>query len=64
MNVSKLEDKTYLGDGVYAGNDGWHVWVWASDGYVVTAGPVAFCPETLASLVEYNRRIRGITSRV
>lgn len=63
-NCHLLEDRTYLGDGVYAGNDGYQVWVWASDGSNVTSGPVALEGEVMEALVNYNRRIRGITSRV
>lgn len=62
--TKSLDDPQFLGDGLYCGNDGWLVWVWTSDGLSVTAGPLAFEPETLAALVDYNRRIRGITSRV
>lgn len=64
VDTKTLADKEYLGDGVYAGNDGWNVWVWASDGVEVTYGPVAFEPGTLEALIRYNRRIRGITSVV
>lgn len=28
----ELHDKRYLGDGVYAGFDGYHIWIWTSDG--------------------------------
>ena len=64
VDVKKLEDKQYLGDGLYCGNDGWSIWVWSSDGENLTHRPVALEPETLEALVQYNRRIRGITSRV
>lgn len=26
--IDSLKDKRYLGDGVYAGTDGYHVWIW------------------------------------
>lgn len=48
------DNKTYLGDGVYASFDGYQVWIWTSN------GRIALEPETLQSLVEFNARQREV----
>lgn len=46
-------DEIYLGDGVYAENDGWHIWIWTSDG-VQSSQKIALEPKVLDSLVKYR----------
>jgi hypothetical protein len=46
----------YLGDGVYAGFDGYHIWVWAErEG---REHRIAFEAETLASLAKYTADLK------
>jgi hypothetical protein len=51
-----LKLKRYLGDGVYAGFDGYHIWVWVERGGSTHA--VAFKAETLASLAKYTADLK------
>lgn len=53
VNVSELRDPTYLGDGVYAGHDGYQVWVHTQQGHCI-----ALEPGVLAALLAYDKRIR------
>lgn len=50
--MSKLEDRAYLGDGVYAKFDGFHIWLWTLSG-----DRVALEPEVLTALDTYRRWI-------
>jgi hypothetical protein len=51
-----LKLKRYLGDGVYAGFDGYQIWVWAErDG---SEHAVAFEAEVLASLAAYTADLK------
>ena len=51
-----LKLQRYLGDGVYAGFDGYQIWVWAErEGREHT---VAFEAETLASLARYTADLK------
>ena len=51
-----MEDQIYLGDGVYAGQDGYHIWVWTSDG-INNGKPIALEPQVLDSLFAYRARL-------
>ena len=56
MIESELKLKRYLGDGVYAGFDGYQIWVWAArDG---REHAIAFEAETLASLAKYTADLK------
>lgn len=35
-NEQALKNKDYLGDGVYVGHDGYHIWIYTSNGIAVT----------------------------
>ena len=51
-----MRDEIYLGDGVYAGQDGYHIWIWTSDG--VTKGkPIALEPRVLDALSAYRSEL-------
>jgi hypothetical protein len=51
-----MNDETYLGDGVYAGQDGYHIWLWTSDG--ITRGkPIALEPQVLDALSAYRSKL-------
>lgn len=55
-----LKDPTYLGDGVYAGHDGFQVWVGTevlSDGRPV--GSIALEPHVLKMLNDYVEKLKG-----
>ena len=55
----KLKLKRYIGDGVYAGFDGVHIWVWCDrDGHEHS---VAFEPETMARLTEYVSQLKHMS---
>lgn len=45
--------KDYLGDGVYAAFDGWHVWLRTLEGH-----EIALEPAVMAALQRYNARLR------
>lgn len=52
----KLKEQ-YIGDGVYASHDGYHVWLRTDrDGM---QHRIALEPEVLASLIAYEKRIRA-----
>lgn len=51
-----MKDEIYLGDGVYAGQDGYHIWLWTSDG-VRQSEPIALEPEVLDALNAYRERL-------
>lgn len=51
-----LRDKIYLGDGVYAGKDGFHIWIWTSNGENEST-PIALEPAVLDSLIAYRARL-------
>lgn len=53
------EDKTYLGDGVYASNDGFHI-ILKTDG----ASPIYLDGEVITSLLRYIERIKNVTIKV
>jgi hypothetical protein len=43
----------YLGDGVYASFDGWHIWIWVSDG-IKKSQHIALDPGVIASLKQFS----------
>ena len=47
-----LEDQEYLGDGLYVGTDGFHLWLYTSNGILVT-NKVALEPQVLANFLDY-----------
>jgi hypothetical protein len=49
--------KDYLGDGVYASFDGWHMWLRTSDGLRVT-NEIALEPAVYSALVRYATRLQ------
>ena len=52
----EIRDKIYLGDAVYAGHDGYHIWIWTSDG-VTDDKPIALEPPVLDSLAAYRAKL-------
>ena len=48
--------KKYLGDGVYASFDGWHVWLHVGDHKNNPC--VGLDPEVLANLFKYDKDVR------
>jgi hypothetical protein len=57
MNKDKLHDQTYLGDGVYAGHDGYHVVLWLESTGAYGPNAIALEPELIQRLSEYQRRL-------
>jgi hypothetical protein len=57
-------DEVYLGDSVYADYDGFHIWIWTSDG-VSKSCCIALEPQVLDALNNYRARLleRVRTSR-
>lgn len=55
--MPELRDIQYLGDGVYAGHDGFQVWVYTDR--LEGRHYIALEPMVLAALVGYNRNIGG-----
>lgn len=54
--VNELHDKTYLGDGVYIGHDGWSAFLWTSDGVYVD-NVIALEPEVLEAFDAWRWRM-------
>ncbi len=54
-----MDNKTYLGDGVYASFDGYQVWVWASDGEYNTA-KIALEPGVIDRLNAFYKEKTGV----
>lgn len=57
-NAARFRDARYVGDGVYVGHDGYHLWVWTSNGFQESE-PIALEPKVLAALVGYHDRLRA-----
>lgn len=51
----KKEPEIYLGDAVYASHDGFHVWIWKSNGEQDSEA-IALDPSVLNSLNVYAKR--------
>lgn len=49
---SELTDKSYLGDGVYCGFDGYQIWIWTFDG-IKEKNFIAIEPHVLDLLNNY-----------
>jgi len=49
-----MKAEKYLGDGVYANFDGYHVWIWTSDGYRQSE-PIALESAVFYSLENFFR---------
>lgn len=55
-----MNEKTYLGDGVYVNFDGYQVWLTTNDGYVDT-NRIALEPEVMVALELYvENLIKGL----
>lgn len=52
----EIPEPTYLGDGVYASCDGYHIWLAAND---PENKVVAIEPDVMACLLAYARRVWG-----
>lgn len=52
----ELKDQIYLGDGVYAGQDGYHIWLWTSNG-VEDSSPIALEPAVIDFLNTYRAEL-------
>ena len=52
--------KTYLGDGVYVGFDGYQIWLITSDGLGET-NRIALDPDTYEALLAYVARLKRAT---
>jgi len=50
------EDKTYLGDAVYAEHDGFNIWLWTSDG-ITDSSKIALEPSVLDALIAYREQL-------
>lgn len=51
-----MRDETYIGDGVYAAQDGYHIWIWTSDG-ITKSQPIALEPPVFDALFAYRERL-------
>lgn len=52
MNRSDFQKIVYLGDGVYAGNDGYQIWIWVQD-----SNAIALEPRVMANLKQYEKML-------
>ena len=55
MNPADLENKAYLGDGVYVGHDGYHVWLYTDNGITVS-NTIALEPPVLYTFDLWRKR--------
>jgi hypothetical protein len=55
--IKELQKPVYLGDGLYAGFDGWQIRLAAHNG-VATTNEVFLEPEVLKAFLEYAERLR------
>jgi hypothetical protein len=62
MNIPPTEHPDYLGDGVYCRFDGYHIWLWTSNG-LRDSDSIALEPHVLDSLVHYAARMKAIYER-
>lgn len=53
MSDPRMQNPTYLGDGVYAGNDGYHIWL--SSGSHENPPVIALDIGTLEALIAYAK---------
>jgi hypothetical protein len=52
MSAEELQLKSYIGDGVYVGHDGYHVWLYTDNGITVT-NKIALDPEVLSNFLHW-----------
>ncbi len=52
MNKDRFKLCRYIADGVYAGFDGWQIWIWTSNG-VEESAPIALEWRTFEALKRY-----------
>lgn len=55
--MEELENKVYLGDGVYAGHDGYQIWLYTDNGMSIT-NKIALDPSVLAVFLEYVKSLK------
>ena len=60
--MNELRDEIYLGDGVYAGHDGFHIWIWSSNG-ISSSKLVALEPAVLDQLIKYRAFLKDRAAR-
>lgn len=56
----RYAEKTYLGDGVYARFDGYHVWIWTSNG-IQDSEHIAIEPDVFYALEKFFHKSFGDT---
>lgn len=56
MDKSELKDITYIGDGVYAGHDGYQIWTFTSNG-ITDDNFTAFEPMAVDTLYRYKNKL-------
>lgn len=56
-----LKEREYLGDAVYAGFDGYQIWLTASD--LEGVNTIAIDPDVMKKLIEYNERIKKLQTK-
>lgn len=61
-NTESLKHKQYLGDAVYAGFDGYHVWIWLAESHEERSARdgIALEPSVLAALDRYREWLKEI----
>jgi hypothetical protein len=53
-----MSNKVYLGDGVYANTDGYHVTITTENG-ISTTNTIHLDPEVMAALVSYQESLKS-----
>lgn len=57
MTKEELKDVNYIGDGVYAGHDGYHWWLFTSNG-VEESNFIALESDVVEAFNNYMKRIK------
>lgn len=56
--MPEMNNRTYIGDGVYAGHDSFQIWIVCSDGER-DYNPVALERAVMAALIHYAAKVYG-----
>jgi hypothetical protein len=59
MFPADLQEKMYLGDGVYVGHDDYHVWLYTDNGIAIT-NKIALEPEVLAAFERWRQCLKSV----
>jgi hypothetical protein len=56
MDISELTHRLYLGDSVYVGHDGYHVWLYTDNGLDIVTNKIALEPAVLNAFDQWRKQ--------